>query len=134
MEKITVAKFGGSTIGAYGIGIAEIVKRVQHLAKESKMVLVFSAPLSEEANRRSVTDIMLDIGRAAESNTEYAVCLFRWVQKHESFDGVLENIPAKCRQSCRKIIDGYLEKCTQMLKSAAEGKFADEIFSIYIIM
>ena len=31
MEKITVAKFGGSTIGAYGIGIAEIVKRVQHL-------------------------------------------------------------------------------------------------------
>ena len=118
MQKITVAKFGGSTIGA------EIVKRVQHLAKESKMVLVFSAPLSEEANRRSVTDIMLDIGRAAESNTEYDFARIKRV-----YDGVLENIPEKCRQSCRKIIDGYLEKCTQMLKSAAEGKFADEIRS-----
>ena len=124
MEKITVAKFGGSTIGAYGIGIAEIVKRVQHLAKESKMVLVFSAPLSEEANRRSVTDIMLDIGSAAESNTEYDFARIKRV-----YEGVLENIPEKCRQSCRKIIDGYLEKCTQMLKSAAEGKFADEIRS-----
>ena len=51
MEKITVAKFGGSTIGAYGIGIAEIVKRVQHLAKDSKMVLVFSAPLTRVCQR-----------------------------------------------------------------------------------
>ena len=88
------------------------------------MVLVFSAPLSEEANRRSVTDIMLDIGSAAESNTEYDFARIKRV-----YDGVLENIPEKCRQSCRKIIDGYLEKCTQMLKSAAEGKFADEIRS-----
>ena len=88
------------------------------------MVLVFSAPLSEEANRRSVTDIMLDIGSAAESNTEYDFARIKRV-----YEGVLENIPEKCRQSCRKIIDGYLEKCTQMLKSAAEGKFADEIRS-----
>ena len=85
---------------------------------------MFSAPLSEEANRRSVTDIMLDIGSAAESNTEYDFARIKRV-----YDGVLENIPEKCRQSCRKIIDGYLEKCTQMLKSAAEGKFADEIRS-----
>ena len=41
MEKITVAKFGGSTIGAYGIGIAEIVKRVQHLAKDQKWCSCF---------------------------------------------------------------------------------------------
>ena len=64
------------------------------------------------------------IGRAAESNTEYDFARIKRV-----YDGVLENIPEKCRQSCRKIIDGYLEKCTQMLKSAAEGKFADEIRS-----
>ena len=76
MEKITVAKFGGSTIGAYGIGIAEIVKRVQHLAKESKI------------------------------NTEYDFARIKRV-----YEGVLENIPEKCRQSCRKIIDRYLEKC-----------------------
>ncbi len=125
MEKITVAKFGGSTIGMCGIGIAEIVERIQYLAKESKVVAVFSAPLSkEESGRYSVTDIMLDIGNAAESNTAYDLNRIKRV-----YDGVLENIPEKCRQSCKKIIDEYIEKCTQTLGSAADGKFADEIRS-----
>ena len=125
MEKITVAKFGGSAIGTCGIGIAGIIERIQHLAKESKMVAVFSAPLSEEnAGRRSVTDIMLDIGNAAESNKEYDFGRIECV-----YNGVLENIPEKCRHSCKKIIDEYLEKCTRILGSITGGKFADEIRS-----
>jgi aspartate kinase len=43
MTKLVVAKFGGSTIGADGVFIPEIIKRINDLKKDSKVIAVFSA-------------------------------------------------------------------------------------------
>ena len=75
MEKITVAKFGGSTIGAYGIGIAEIVKRVQHLAKDIKNgARVFCTSLRGCKQGKFCKLILLDIG-SAENPTQNTILL-----------------------------------------------------------
>ena len=46
MEKLVVAKFGGSAIGPDGISIPVIVDRINDLKKDSKVIAVFSAPLT----------------------------------------------------------------------------------------
>ncbi len=46
MTKLVVTKFGGSAIGPDGASIPEIVKRISNLKKDSKVIAVFSAPLT----------------------------------------------------------------------------------------
>ena len=46
MTKLVVAKFGGSAIGPDGETIPNILQRITDLKKNSKIIAVFSAPLS----------------------------------------------------------------------------------------
>ena len=46
MNKLTIAKFGGSAIGIDGEGIPDIIKRVKDIQKNSKVIVVCSAPLT----------------------------------------------------------------------------------------
>ena len=67
MTKLVVSKFGGSAIGPDGITIPIIIQRINELKKESKVIAVFSAPLTiQEGKTKSLTDIVLDLGRKAE--------------------------------------------------------------------
>ena len=64
MNKLTIAKFGGSAIGVDGEGIPEIVKRIKEIQKDSKLVVVCSAPLTMvDGKKRSLTDVILGIGK-----------------------------------------------------------------------
>ncbi len=68
MTKLIVAKFGGSAIGTDGAAIPEIVQRINDLKKDSKVIAVFSAPLTmQNGKMRSLTDVVLEQGRNAES-------------------------------------------------------------------
>ena len=68
MTKLVVVKFGGSAIGPDGASIPEIVKRINDLKKDSKVIAVFSAPLTmHNGKKRSLTDVILEQGRNAES-------------------------------------------------------------------
>ena len=68
MTKLVVAKFGGSAIGSDGESIPVIVQRIKNLKQDSKVIAVFSAPLTiVDGQRRSLTDVILEQGRNAES-------------------------------------------------------------------
>ncbi|MDI1496083.1 MAG: amino acid kinase [Cenarchaeum symbiont of Oopsacas minuta] len=125
VDKVTVAKFGGSTIGTYGDGISGIVERIRYLVKESKIVAVFSAPLAKEGEEKlSITDIMLEIGTAAEDGTKYDFGRIERV-----YEKMLNNVPEQCHQSCKEIIKVYLDKCVNIISSLEKEKFVDEVRS-----
>ena len=68
MNKLTIAKFGGSAIGVDGEGIPEIVRRIKEIQKNSKLVVVCSAPLTMvDEKKRSLTDVILGIGKDSVS-------------------------------------------------------------------
>ena len=69
MPRLTVAKFGGSALGADGVYIPRIVERIGELGRlndNTKVIAVFSAPLTtHNGKKRSLTDIMLKLGKDA---------------------------------------------------------------------
>ena len=70
MTRLVVTKFGGSAIGPDGASIPQIVRRIGQLAKNAKVIAVFSAPLTiHNEKRRSLTDVVLEQGRNAEAGT-----------------------------------------------------------------
>ena len=68
MTKLIVAKFGGSALGPNGEFIPKIIQRIDKLKKDSKVIAVFSAPLTiYNEKKRSLTDVILEQGRNAEN-------------------------------------------------------------------
>jgi len=64
MTDLVVVKFGGSVIGPDGEFIPQIIQRINNLRKESKVIAVFSAPLTVVCGeQRSLTDVILEQGR-----------------------------------------------------------------------
>ena len=79
MNKLTIAKFGGSAIGVDGEGIPEIVKRIKEIQRDSKLVVVCSAPLTMvNEKKRSLTDVILGIGKDAVNgnNIDFSIVDF----------------------------------------------------------
>ena len=126
MEKLVVAKFGGSAIGPDGISIPVIVDRINDLKKDSKVIAVFSAPLTIfDGQKRSLTDVILEQGRNAENGTSVSLNVVK-----SSYQKILGLVSAEHRENCQQIIESYLEKTQKALYEAGEKKeFADEIRS-----
>ena len=67
MNRLVIAKFGGSAIGVDGISIPIILQRINELKKSSKVIAIFSAPLTiHDGEKRSLTDIAIELGKKAE--------------------------------------------------------------------
>lgn len=126
MEKLVVVKFGGSAIGPDGISIPVIVDRINDLKKDSKVIAVFSAPLTIfNGQKRSLTDVILEQGRNAENGTSVSLNVVK-----SSYQKILELVSAEHRENCQRIIESYIEKTQKALDEAGEKKeFADEIRS-----
>lgn len=78
MQKLTISKFGGSTLGVNGSGIPSIIKRIKEISKDRKVIAVFSAPLTEYNNKkRSLTDVALHIGESYVENRLVDTEIFR---------------------------------------------------------
>ncbi len=124
--KLVVAKFGGSAIGIDGVSIPLIVDRINDLKKDSKIIAVFSAPLTTQNGKKySLTDVILEQGRNVEKGTKATLDTVKSCYKK-----ILELVNSENKEDCQKIIDLFLEKAEKALDEALEKReFVDEIRS-----
>ena len=124
MASLIVAKFGGSALGPDGITIPMIVQRINALRTNSKVIAVFSAPLTiRGGKKRSLTDVVLEQGRNAESGTRASLESVRIC-----YDKILEMVDAENSEGCKKIVNACLGKAQAALDEALEKRlFADEV-------
>ncbi len=126
MTKLVVAKFGGSAIGPNGVFIPEIVQRIKNLKKDSKVIAVFSAPLTmDNGKKRSLTDVILEQGRDAANGNSISLDLVK-----STYEKILEMVNQENVNDCREILTSYLEETQKALQEAIISKeFVDEVRS-----
>ena len=124
--KLVVAKFGGSSIGIDGVSIPLIVNRIKDLKKDSKIIAVFSAPLTTQNGKKcSLTDVILEQGRSVEKGTKATLDTVK-----SCYQKILGLVNSENKEDCQKIIDLFLKKAEKALEEALEKKeFAEEIRS-----
>ena len=124
MEKLIVAKFGGSAIGVDGEGLPVILDRIRSLKSDSTVVAVCSAPLTMvEGEKISLTDVMLNLGNNAANGNEVTMEIIE-----QSYSKILEMVSEKYKLECKEIIDEMLGLAAKSLTCAhIEGKFEDEL-------
>lgn len=123
LEKLVVAKFGGSAIGPFGESIPVIISRINELKKHSKVVAVFSAPLTVvQGQKRSLTDVMLRLGRSAEQGAYTDMKVI-----HDTYDRIISMVSADLRGRCDKDVRMFLDRAGSALEEAASRReFANE--------
>jgi aspartate kinase len=126
MNSVVIAKFGGSTIGVDGISIPVIIQRINSLSDNTKVIAVFSAPLTVvEGKRRSLTDVALELGKRAEEGKVSDLIILR-----KTYEKILELVSSEFQEKCRTIIDDCLDKVRiELEKAMAKKEFADEVRS-----
>ena len=118
MSKLIVAKFGGSAIGPNGETISKIVQRITSLKKDSKVIAVFSAPLTiHNGKKRSLTDVILEQGRNAENGISPSLDIVK-----STYQKILEMVNSENKESCKDTINFHLEKAQKALDEAVENK------------
>ena len=116
MEKLVVAKFGGSASGIDGEFVSDIVRRIKQLKEDSKVIAVFSAPLTmHEGKRKSLTDLALFIGRGAEEGQTPDISPIK-----KSYDRIINSVSEQYKSECQKTIDSFLQKTLQAFSDAKE--------------
>ena len=126
MTSLIVAKFGGSALGPDGVNIPEIIERINNLRKDSKVITVFSAPLTmHNQKKRSLTDVILEQGKNAENGIMPNLDIVK-----STYKKILELVNGENKQNCENSIDSHLKLAQKALDEAFEKKeFADEIRS-----
>ena len=123
MNKLTIAKFGGSAIGIDGEGIPDIVKRIKDIQKSSKVIVVCSAPLTMiDGEKRSLTDIIISIGNKAANAKNFD---FSIVEK--PYSKILEYVNDESKNVCKEMIEDFLRNSRNAINIASSKKeFLDE--------
>ena len=126
MKKLVIAKFGGGAIGVDAESIPVIVKRINELKKDAKVIAVFSAPLTlQDGKKKSLTDILLELGKKAEAGENVKIDLVK-----ETYQKVLRFVNEKYQNECKNVVDSFLDKSIEALRQASEKKeFADVVRS-----
>ncbi len=126
MTSLIVAKFGGSALGPNGEFIPKIIQRIEKLKIDSKVIAVFSAPLTiHNEKKRSLTDVVLEQGRNAENGEKPSLDIVK-----STYQKILEKVDENNKENCQKTIDYHLEKAQNALDEAYKIKeFANEVRS-----
>tara|TARA_B110000091_G_scaffold156343_1_gene166564 strand:+ start:364 stop:1782 length:1419 start_codon:yes stop_codon:yes gene_type:complete len=126
MTNLVIAKFGGSAIGPDGVTIPKIIERINNLKKDSKVIAVFSAPLTvHDGKRRSLTDVVLEQGKNAENGIKPSLDIVK-----ATYQKILQMVNEDNKKNCENVIDIHLKKAQKSLDDAFENKeFANEIRS-----
>ncbi len=129
MKNLVVSKFGGSAVGIDGGQIPTIIKRINELRKDSKVVAVFSAPLTlYNGKQRSLTDIALEIGQKAEKGENIGLDSIR-----KPYQKILELVDKNYQDECKKTIESFLDKANLSISEILEKKeFADQTRSRFL--
>ncbi|MGI0017218.1 MAG: aspartate kinase [Nitrosotalea sp.] len=124
MKNLVISKFGGSAVGVDGILIPSIIKRINELKKDSKVITVFSAPLTiYNEKQRSLTDIALEIGRKAEKGETVGTEILR-----KPYQKIVSMVDKTLQDDCNKTINSFLEKAEIALAETLQKReFANEI-------
>ena len=128
MTQITVAKFGGSALGADGVLIPRIMDRLKQMMQESKVVTVFSAPLIEyDGKVSSMTDVAIKVGRNYASSNPVEIEVLREVYERIASRYIKDE---KEKQEFLDQLDKFYRQVIVSLKVAAENRrFVDVIRS-----
>ena len=123
MENLVISKFGGSAVGVDGVLIPIIIRRINELKKDSKVITVFSAPLTiYNGKQRSLTDIALEIGRMAEKGESIGIDILK-----KPYQKIVELIDKTLQSDCNRIIDSFLVKAEIALTETLQKReFANE--------
>ena len=126
MTNLIIAKFGGSAIGPDGILIPQIIERINNLKKDSKVITVFSAPLTlHNGKKRSLTDVVLEQGKNAEKGIKPSLDIVKI-----AYQKILQMVNDDNKKNCENVIDIHLKKSQKALDDAFENnEFSDEIRS-----
>jgi len=126
VTKLVVAKFGGSAIGIDGVSIPQIIDRINDLKKESKVIAVFSAPLTLQNEKKcSLTDIILEQGKNVERGTKANLDVIK-----ACYQKIIKFVNSDNSKDCQSMIDLFLKKAEKALDEALQKKeFAEEIRS-----
>jgi len=126
MTKLIVAKFGGSAIGPNGETIPRIIQRISDLKKDSKVIAVFSAPLTiHDGKKRSLTDVILEQGQKAENGITPSLEIIK-----TTYQKILEMVSIENKEKCQNTINFHLEKTQKALDKTIKNKeFANEVRS-----
>ena len=123
MGKLTVAKFGGSAIGVDGSSIPTIIKRINKLRENGKVIAVFSAPLTMSNDKKiSITDIILDLGKKSADGQDIDLGKIQ-----NCYNKVLEVVGPKYKDESKRILESMLSKMKESLQDAkSKHEFIDE--------
>ena len=123
MGKLTVAKFGGSAIGVDGSSIPTIIKRINKLRENGKIIAVFSAPLTMFNDKKtSITDIILDLGKKSADGQDIDLGNIQ-----NCYNKILEIITTENKDESTKILESMLSKMRESLNDAkSKHEFIDE--------
>ena len=123
MSNLIIAKFGGSAIGPDGISIPQIIERINNLKKDSRVITVFSAPLTlHNQKKRSLTDVVLEQGKNAENGIRPSLDVVK-----TAYQKILQMVSDDNRKKCGDVVEIHLKKAQVALDDAFENKeFADE--------
>ena len=126
MTKVVVAKFGGSAIGVNGESIPSIIKRIDELQKKSKVVAVFSAPLTiSVGNRKSITDVTLSIGEESKNQKDIDIAVIE-----DTYKEILKFVNTEYQDQCNELIQSFLNEAKVAFEIAyKKQEFVDEIRS-----
>jgi len=98
LNKLVIAKFGGSTIGVDGLSIPIIIQRINALKKDAKVIAVFSAPLTlRDGKSKSITDISLELGQQAEQGNIPSID-----EIYQAYEKILELVSDSYKEECKK--------------------------------
>ncbi|MDR3782164.1 MAG: aspartate kinase [Candidatus Nitrosotalea sp.] len=118
MENLVISKFGGSAVGVDGVLIPTIIRRINELKKDSKVITVFSAPLTiYNGKQRSLTDIALEIGRMAEKGENVSIDILK-----KPYQKIVELIDKTLQNDCNRIIDSFLAKAEAALAETLQKR------------
>ena len=109
MTNLVIAKFGGSAIGPDGVLIPQIVNRINNLKTDSKVISVFSAPLTtHDGKKRSLTDVILEQGKNAENGIKPTLEIVK-----TSYQKILQLVNDENKENCQNVIDVHSRKITK---------------------
>lgn len=126
MTSVTVAKFGGSALGADGVMIPKIIERIKQMQRESKIVAVFSAPLIEyEDKLSSMTDVAIKVGKNYAASNPVEIEVLREVYERIAAEHLKDE-----KKEFLDQLDKFYRQVIISLKGAAENRrFVDVIRS-----
>lgn len=124
MENLVVAKFGGGAIGEDGRFVPEVIGRIRAMASDSKVMAVFSAPLTLDGGKvRSITDVVMQQGYNAEEGMAPNLDAVR-----KAYGRLLEMVSPTHREDCSRVVESHLRLAGDALEEArATRRFADEV-------